>query len=143
MDAADLDKRTGLTNELAKERNRAAAERTLAAWIRKCITLIGFGLAIDQTSQALSLQSSPHTPGILDGLTSMIALAFIAFGIFLLGIALMQYRLEVKSIEQEDYVLLSVTQLNQFVVGAMLVFGVISSLAICLGYLEVKASILP
>ena len=32
-----------IANELAKERNREAAERTLMAWIRTALSLIGFG----------------------------------------------------------------------------------------------------
>jgi putative membrane protein len=34
--------------ELAKERNRAAEERTLMAWIRTCLSLISFGVGIDR-----------------------------------------------------------------------------------------------
>jgi len=37
-----------LSNELAKERSREAADRTLMAWIRTSIALIGFGFAIAQ-----------------------------------------------------------------------------------------------
>jgi uncharacterized membrane protein YidH (DUF202 family) len=39
-----------LANELAKERNRAAAERTLMAWIRTALSLIGFGFGIGKLS---------------------------------------------------------------------------------------------
>ena len=35
-----------VANEFAKERNRAAAERTLMAWIRTALSLIGFGFGI-------------------------------------------------------------------------------------------------
>ena len=35
-----------IANELAKERNREAAERTLMAWIRTALSLIGFGFGI-------------------------------------------------------------------------------------------------
>ena len=35
-----------LANELARERNREAAERTLMAWIRTALSLIGFGFGI-------------------------------------------------------------------------------------------------
>jgi uncharacterized membrane protein YidH (DUF202 family) len=45
-----------LTNELAKERNRAAAERTLMAWIRTSLSLISFGFGIDRVVTALNKQ---------------------------------------------------------------------------------------
>jgi putative membrane protein len=35
-----------VANELARERNREAAERTLMAWIRTALSLIGFGFGI-------------------------------------------------------------------------------------------------
>jgi putative membrane protein len=35
-------------NELAKERNRAAAERTLNAWTALCLSLMGFGVALSR-----------------------------------------------------------------------------------------------
>ena len=38
----------GERNELARERNRAAADRTLLAWIRTALSLIGFGFGIDR-----------------------------------------------------------------------------------------------
>ena len=42
-----------MTNELAKERNRAAAERTLMAWIRTSLSLISFGFGIDRIVAAI------------------------------------------------------------------------------------------
>ena len=35
-----------LANELARERSREAAHRTLMAWVRTTLSLIGFGFAI-------------------------------------------------------------------------------------------------
>lgn len=42
-----------LNNELAKERNRTPAERTLMAWIRTCLSLISFGFGIDRILVAI------------------------------------------------------------------------------------------
>lgn len=123
---------TGPTNELAKERNRAAAERTLAAWMQNCLTLIGFGIAVDQISQALNIRTQPPEILITDHFAAAIALGFIFFGIVLLGIALVQYRLAMKSIEQEESILLPINELNHWVVGAVIIFGLLSSLILVL-----------
>jgi putative membrane protein len=42
-----------MANELAKERNRAAAERTLMVWIRTSLSLISFGFGIDRIIAAM------------------------------------------------------------------------------------------
>lgn len=132
MESARPARLTGSTNELARERNRAAAERTMIAWIQNCLILIGFGVAVDQINLALQASLWRSTPIIRDGLVQFMALGFIALGIGLLGIALVQYRLEVNSIEREDYAWLSVTRLHQFMVVALLIFGVAASIAIWL-----------
>jgi putative membrane protein len=43
-----------ITNELAKERNREAAERTLMAWIRTSLSLISFGFGVDKIIGAIN-----------------------------------------------------------------------------------------
>ena len=46
------DRDASLTNELARERNREAADRTLLAWIRTSLALISFGFGIERLGQA-------------------------------------------------------------------------------------------
>ena len=42
---------SSLTNELARERNREAADRTLLAWIRTRLAVISFGFGIGRLGQ--------------------------------------------------------------------------------------------
>jgi putative membrane protein len=52
---------TNIANELARERNRAAADRTLMAWIRTALSLIGFGFGIGKIAdyfKAAGVQTS-------------------------------------------------------------------------------------
>ena len=51
-----------LANELARERNREAAERTLMAWIRTALALIGFGFGIGKLDAYLE-GAGLHTVG--------------------------------------------------------------------------------
>jgi putative membrane protein len=114
----------GTTNELAKERNRAAAERTINAWIGNCLGLIGLGVAFDQISQSLRQRFPDASYVMTENATHIIGLTFVGVGIVLLMIALIQHRLEIKTIEREDYVLLSISTLNRFVVAAIILLGV-------------------
>lgn len=123
MSSFDPHRPFGTTNELAKERNRAAAERTLNAWISNCLGLIGFGVAFDQIAQSLKQRFPDANMGVTENASYLIGMGFIAVGIILLVIALIQHYLETKSIEQQDYVLLSVSTLNRIVVVGILLIG--------------------
>jgi uncharacterized membrane protein YidH (DUF202 family) len=46
MDNAKPLTQTDISSELARERTRQAADRTLMAWIRTSLSLIGFGFGI-------------------------------------------------------------------------------------------------
>ena len=43
-----------LADHLARQRNRDAAERTLMAWIRTCLSLISFGFGLDKIVAAIN-----------------------------------------------------------------------------------------
>jgi len=85
--------------ELAKERNRAAADRTLLAWIRTSLALIGFGFGIDRIVEIISAErhrSATH-------LTAIVGLAFMALGIFAILSASATYRRELRLLSQQRY----------------------------------------
>jgi putative membrane protein len=111
------------TNELARERNRAATERTLNAWLSTCLSLIGLGLAVDQIFYSLRQRFPAINPAITQEIASLIGLGFVTLGLLLLGIALIQHWLEISSLEQDHYLLSSVYALNRLVVPAILLLG--------------------
>ena len=66
--------------ELAKERNRAAEERTLMAWIRTSLSLIGFGFGIDRIIAAIQQSLGDAVNPVR--LTRILGLSFVALGTF-------------------------------------------------------------
>jgi putative membrane protein len=113
----------GTTNELAKERNRAAAERTMNSWIGNCLGLISVGVAFDQINQSLKARFPDADYVMAENVAHIVGLTFVGVGIVLLVFALLQHRLEIKTIEREDYVLLSISALNRIVVTAIVLLG--------------------
>lgn len=84
--------------ELAKERNRAAAERTLMAWIRTCLSLIGFGLGIDSVVSAIQNLQADINPVRL---SRLLGLAFIALGTYAMIAAAIEHHQELRHIQRD------------------------------------------
>ena len=96
-------KKASTTDELARERNRAAADRTLMAWIRTALSLIAFGFSIGKIFEYLQKINAER---VLDPIDSarIFGEAFIALGVFGLIAAIVQHRRIVKRIKHGEFV---------------------------------------
>lgn len=120
MSDSPTDAPSNLTNELAKERNRAAAERTLMAWIRTNLALIGFGVGIDRVVAVLNPRIDPVHPSHLLGL------AFIGLGVFAMVAATAEHIGELRRLEQRAYVYLRRASLGMIVGILLSAIGVLA-----------------
>lgn len=86
-----------LANILAKERNRAAAERTLLAWIRTSLSLISFGFAIYKIIHTFAAEGTQKHP-----MTFLLAVCFILLGTLTMISATIQHIQILKQLQLED-----------------------------------------
>ncbi|WP_315789852.1 YidH family protein [Fischerella sp. JS2] len=131
MSSSPSQKSTSTTNELAKQRNRVAAERTLTSWIHNCLSVIGFGIAFDRIFNALNESVPEDSLHIHMQLAHIIGLSVIAFGVFLLVLAMIAYLIKVRSLEREEYLYKppQIFNLSIFIVSVVL-FGLITLVAV-------------
>lgn len=127
-----LPKPPNIQAELARERNRAAAERTLMAWIRTSLSLIGFGFGIDSVVTAIrSFKAVQDIDQVL--WTRILGLAFIGLGVYAIVVAAIEHRQELRHIRRDaDYFYMPRRSLGLTVAGGLICIGVIAFIGILL-----------
>jgi putative membrane protein len=85
-------------DELARERNRVAADRSLLSFVRNSVTLISSGVSIDQIVKALS-----STAPFIEAWVYTLSLTLIGLGIINLCFAILDYNGEMKRLRQPEY----------------------------------------
>ena len=119
---------TNITTELAKQRNRAAAERTLLTWIQHSLTLLGLGIAIERI-YAILLKAFPNADRIITGQVSdVLGLSLIVLGLGLLALAIRQYKISTCSIQRQDYTLMSSLPMILTATTGVVLFGIVSAI---------------
>lgn len=126
--------KTSLTNELAKERNREASDRTLMAWIRTSISLIGFGFAIAKTYEYIEADYMEETGRALDALHTPVifGISFIVLGMLGIFAGVIQYGRILNRIHSDQFTYIEPRPLPKIMAILLLVIGVFGLIAILL-----------
>jgi putative membrane protein len=120
---------TAIANELARDRNGAAADRTLMAWIRTALSLIGFGFGIGKIAdylKAAGVQTSldPAHSSLIFGAS------FIVVGILGLIAAIVQYSRILKRLSQPDFAYNAMRPIAMTVAIMLMLIGLFGLIAI-------------
>ena len=118
-----------LANELAKERNREAAERTLMAWIRTALSLIGFGFGIGKLDAYLR-GADLHTRLDLPHSSLIFGASFIVVGILGLLAAIVQHSRVLKRLSRPDFAYDAMRPIAMTVAALLMLIGIIGLIAI-------------
>ena len=121
-----------LNNELAKERNRAAAERTLMAWIRTCLSLISFGFGLDKIIGAINRSTLGDSSNV-DSSVRLLAMGFILTGILAMAAATHQHRKDLRRIRRDDFLYSEEPSIATATAAALIVIGAMALMILLLG----------
>lgn len=126
------EKKINLTNELAKERNREAADRTLMAWVRTALALIGFGFAIAQGYEYLESNYLEKTGKVIDTLHTpfYFGISFMALGLLGTLAGIIQYRQILKQIKKDVFEYTEPWPLAMIIAVLLLIIGFFGVIAV-------------
>ena len=122
-----------LVNELARERNREAADRTLLAWIRTSLAMISLGFAIERLGQA-ALALDGRMAGYSPQKTRLLGAALISLGIAATLAGMWEHRVVLGAIARIDYRYAERLPIARFMGYALVIVGTIALVVVALGF---------
>ena len=124
----------GQANELAKERNHLASDRTLMAWIRTAISLFGFGFAIAKSYEYIEKDYAEKTGRVLEAIPTPIifGVSFIILGMIGILAGAIQYRNQLKLIKEDRFLYTETMPMPQITAFILLIIGAFGIAAIFL-----------
>jgi uncharacterized membrane protein YidH (DUF202 family) len=130
MDKAPPSATTNVATALARERTWTAADRTLMAWIRTSLSLIGFGFGIAKYRDILLAAGFIQRPPEEFNTTLIFGLSFISLGIFGLLAAVLQHWRILASIKKDPLAFPVFKPLVMFMAIILLLIGVFAFVAV-------------
>ena len=113
-----------LKNELARERNREAADRTLLAWIRTSLAMISLGFGIERFGQAAHALDA-HANQFSPLKTRVFGIAMIVLGIAATLAGMWEHRHVLAMIRSDDYRYSERLPIAQMLGLALVVVGIL------------------
>lgn len=115
----------GINEELARERNRAAAERTLMAWIRTCLSLISFGFGLDKIVAAIERRNA-GAAGRAHLSVQLVAIGFVITGIAAMLAATLQHRQTMRRLRHHEYTYVEHSSIAMATAIALMLIGTLA-----------------
>ncbi len=124
---------SSLTNELARERNREAADRTLLAWIRTSLAMISFGFGIERLGQA-ALDLDGKLLGFSIVKTRVAGGTLVVLGIAATLAGMWEHRHVLAAIARSDYRYADRPAIARWMAGTLVVIGVAALATMLIGF---------
>jgi putative membrane protein len=119
MSEAEISKATpaNINTELAKQRSHEASERTMMAWVRTALALVGFGIGVYEVADKTGGQSTFRN-------SKLIGLALIILGIASMFLAIRENKINHKKLMEPVFKYVERTPLGIYVGYALIVIAV-------------------
>ena len=136
------DRDQSLTNELARERNREAADRTLLAWIRTSLAMISLGFGIERLGQA-AIAFDGRMTGFSPLKTRLFGAALIALGIAATVAGMWEHKRVLEAVSRDDYRYGDRPPIARYMGVALILIGLIALALMLVHFSSPEIPVLP